>query len=432
VKIRRVSGSRARRAGAIAAALAVVLTTTVSTASARSDASIRLKIGALVPNTGTSSAYGPATEKGVRMGVAQLNAAAKAAGVDFQASVEAVDNQSDPVATVSAAQKLAADGATCIVGASSSATTIAAATSVAIPQGIALIAPSSTSSALTALHAQGGLTFRVVAADPLEAAGLAQVVSERLKGAKGKTVSVAGRNDTYGQGLTAAFTKAWKKLGGEVQGPLLYDPNASNFDSEAQKIVSGSPAAYVIIDLPNTYGLVASALLRTGKWQTSNAFIAGGYPTTIPSGIPPETLNGVTGVSPGFPRKGPAVEAFNKLWTKFPGTTQQQSYDQNSFDAAVLCGLAAISAKSTNGKAIAAALPKVNGPKGPQFSSLKLQKAVSALKSGAKIINYQGVSGPIDFNINGDIRSSFINIYQYQNNTLNVTGVLDPTAKPKK
>src|SRR4051812_9661566 len=96
VQMRRATGSRARWAGAIAAALAVVLTASVSTASARSDASIRLKIGALVPNTGTSSAYGPATEKGVRMGVSQLNAAAKAAGVDFEASVEAVDNQSDP------------------------------------------------------------------------------------------------------------------------------------------------------------------------------------------------------------------------------------------------------------------------------------------------------------------------------------------------
>ena len=102
-----------------------------------------------------------------------------------------------------------------------------------------------------------------------------------------------------------------------MDGPLLYDPNAANYDSEAQKIVASNPAAYVIIDLPNTYGKVASALLRTGKWKTSDAFIAGGYPATIPSGIPPETLNGVTGVSPGFPLGGNLVKAFNALWAKF-------------------------------------------------------------------------------------------------------------------
>jgi ABC-type branched-subunit amino acid transport system substrate-binding protein len=431
VKVFQFLNSRGRWTAATAVALIAALAATVSAfgAGARGDAALRLTIGALVPNTGTSSAYGPSTEKGIRMGAAALNAAAKKAGVDFQATVDAVDNQSDPVATVSATRKVATDGATCIVGASSSATTIAAATSVAIPQGLALIAPSSTSSALTPLHAQGGLTFRTVAADPLEAAGLARVVAQRTKGAKGKLVSVAGRNDTYGQGLTAAFAKAWQALGGKVDGPLLYDPNAANYDSEAQKIVASNPAAYVIIDLPNTYGKVASVLLRTGKWKTSDAFIAGGYPATIPSGIPPETLNGVTGVSPGFPLGGNLVKAFNALWAKSPGTSQQQSYDQNSFDAAVLCGLAAIAAKSTDGRAIAAALPKVSGPHGPQFTLLTLAKAVAKLKSGAKVINYQGVSGPVDFNANGDIRTSFINVYQYSGGVLKVRGVLKPGVK---
>lgn len=408
--------------------LAAALSAAVSAygAPARDAASLRLTIGALVPNTGTSSAYGPPTEKGVRMGAAAMNAAAKKAGVDFEATVDAIDNQSDPVATVSATRKLATDGATCIVGASSSATTLAAATGVTIPQGITLIAPSSTSSALTDLHAQGGLTFRTVAADPLEAAGLARVVAQRVKGAKGKLISVAGRNDTYGQGLTAAFASAWKKLGGKVKGPLLYDPNAANYDSEAQEIVAGNPAAYVIIDLPNTYGKVASALLRTGKWKTSDSFIAGGYPATIPAGIPPETLNGVTGVSPGFPLSGKLVKAFNALWNRSPGAKQQQSYDQNAFDAAILCSLAAISAKSTDGRAIAAALPKVSGPGGPQVTMLTLAKGIAKLKAGTKVINYQGVSGPVDFDRNGDIRTSFINVYQYSGGALKVRGVLRP------
>jgi ABC-type branched-subunit amino acid transport system substrate-binding protein len=423
--------SRGRRLTAIVLVVAGALAASVSAfgATGRGQDSLRLTIGALVPNTGTSSAYGPSTEKGIRMGVAAVNAAAKKAGVDFEATVDAVDNQSDPVATVSATRKVATDGATCIIGASSSATTIAAATSVAIPQGIPIIAPSSTSSALTPLHAQGGLTFRTVAADPLEAAGLARVVAQRTKGAKGKLVSVAGRNDTYGQGLTAAFAKAWQALGGKVDGPLLYDPNAANYDSEAQKIVASNPSAYVIIDLPNTYGKVASALLRTGKWKTSEAFIAGGYPATIPSGIPPETLNGVTGVSPGFPLSGKLVKAFNAMWTTFAGTSQQQSYDQNSFDAAVLCSLASIAAKSTDGRAIAAQLQNVSGPKGPQFTMLTLAKAVAKLKAGTKVINYQGVSGPVDFNANGDIRTSFINVYQYSGGVLKVRGVLRPGAK---
>ncbi len=412
---------------AVAAATALAGSVAAGTKTSRAPAaSLRLKIGALIAQTGTSGVYGPSWEKSVKMAAGVINTAAKKAGVDLQVSVDIADNQSDPIATVSAAQKLVADGATCLVGTSSSATTTSAATSVAIPQGIPLIAPSSTSSSVTALHAQGGLTFRTVAADPLEAAGLARVVSQRLKGAKGNLVSVAGRNDVYGQGLTAAFSKAWKKLGGTVKGPLLYDPNASNYDSEAQQIVSGSPKAYVIIDLPGTYGKVASALLRTGKWKTSDSFIAGGYPSPIPAGIPPETLNGITGVSPGFPRSGKLVTAFNALWNKSAGTPQQQSYDQNMFDAMILCALGSLDAHSTNGRSIAAALPKVNSGKGPQYTFLTLSKAMKKIKSRSAVINYQGVSGPIDWDANGDIKQSFINVYQYVNNVLVVRGVIKP------
>jgi branched-chain amino acid transport system substrate-binding protein len=421
------SGTR-RTALVVAFIVVAALLASASALGAHSQqhASLRLTIGALVPNTGTSSVYGPSWEKSIRMGVAAANAAAKQAGVDFEATVTSADNESAPVASVSAARKLVTDGATCIVGTSSSATTTAVATSVAIPQGITLIAPASTSATLTPLHAQGGLTFRTVAADPLEAKGLARVVSQRLKGAKGKTVSVAGRNDVYGQGLTSAFANAWKALGGKVQGPLLYDPNASNYDSEAVQIVSGDPKAYVIIDLPNTYGVVASALLRTGKWKTSDAFIAGGYPTTIPAGIPAATLNGVTGVSPGFPLSGKLLTAFNTLWTATGGVAQQQAYNQNTFDAAILCSLASIAAGSTDGRAIAKAMPNVSGPKGPQFTFQTLKKAIAKLKAGTKVINYQGVSGPLDFNANGDIRSSFINVYQYVGGKLIVRGAMRP------
>ena len=94
--------------------------------------------------------------------------------------------------------------------------------------------------------------------------------------------------------------------------------------------------------------------------------------------------------------------------------------------------LASIMANSTSGSAIAAALPKVSGPHGPQFTLLTLKKAVAKLKSGAKLINYQGVSGPVDFNANGDIRTSFINVYQYSGGVLKVRSVMHPATKKGK
>ena len=322
-----------KRRTSLLTAMFVIAAVFASNVAARTDtsrtssASLQLKIGALIAQTGTSGVYGPSWEKSVNMAASVVNAAAKQAGVDLQVSIDAADNRVRCGPRPFRPPKSWSRGTAraCLVG-----TLVvcngrtSAATSVAIPQGIPRV-DRVRRPLLGRPPCTRRLDVRTVAADPLEASGLARVVAQRVKGAKGKLISVAGRNDVYGQGLTAAFSKAWKALGGKVQGPLLYDPTASNYDSEAQQIVSGSPKAYVIIDLPGTYGTVASALLRTGKWSTSNSFIAGGYPSPIPSGIPPATLNSVTGVSPGFPRSGKLVEGFNALWNKTSGTSQQQS-----------------------------------------------------------------------------------------------------------
>jgi branched-chain amino acid transport system substrate-binding protein len=146
----------------------------------------------------------------------------------------------------------------------------------------------------------------------------------------------------------------------------------------------------------------------------------------LPAGIPPQTLNGITGVSPGFPRSGKLVTAFNALWDRSGGTSQQQSYDQNMFDAMLLCALGSIDAHSTNGRSIAAWLPKVNNGHGPQYTFLTLANAMKKIKTKSAVFNYQGVSGPIDWDKNGDILQSFINVYQYVNGVLVVRGVIKP------
>lgn len=376
-------------------------------------------IGALLPLTGTSSAFGPPLEKTTKMAVDEVNSAAKKAGVDLEVRLVTADNGSEPVPTVAATRKLVSDGATCIVGSSSSATTIAAAQSVAIPQGIALVTPFSTAASLTDLHEKGGLTHRTIAADPLQAKVLAEVIADRLGGAQGQTISIAGRDDAFGQGLTSEVERNWKALGGEVTGPLLYDPNASSYNAVASEIVAGDPAAFVIIDLPQTHAKVGAALLRTGKFSAENLFIAGGQPATIPEDTPPAALEGAVGASPGFPTRGPLVEAFDKLYASAPGIEEQQPYMQNGFDATILCVLAAVSADSTEGRKLAEELIPVSCPGGAKYSYLELGKALKDLKAG-KDVDLQGVSGPLDLDENGDVRAAYVNVYRYIDGKLTV------------
>ena len=109
---------------------------------------------------------------------------------------------------------------------------------------------------------------RTPPADNLQGPALADTVEEQLGGAEGKTISVAGRNDSYGDGLTASFTTAWEAKGGEVDrrsGALR--PEAATYDSEAQQITADDADGYVIVDFPETFVKVGPALVRTGNWD---------------------------------------------------------------------------------------------------------------------------------------------------------------------
>ena len=105
----------------------------------------------------------------------------------------------------------------------------------------------------------------------------------------------------------------------KTQGPLLYDPTAASYNSEADDIVKGNPDAYVILDFPANYAKIGSALLRTGKFNGRKLFVAGGWPSTIPSFIPTASLEGARGTVAGSPTGTKAADAFDKLFTSKPG-----------------------------------------------------------------------------------------------------------------
>ena len=118
---------------------------------------------------------------------------------------------------------------------------------MAIPQGVLLISPASTSDEISGLDDQG-LVNRTAPPDRFQGPALATLVDKDLGGAKGKVISVSGRNDSYGEGLTKTFTDAWVGKGGEVtyNSTVLYDPNQATYDSEAQQIVAGNPDGFVV------------------------------------------------------------------------------------------------------------------------------------------------------------------------------------------
>ncbi|MBW3549194.1 MAG: ABC transporter substrate-binding protein, partial [Actinobacteria bacterium] len=199
-------------------------------------------IGDMIPLTGDLSVFGEPGQTAADLAVEQINQAAQQAGVQTQVRVEHADTEASEEAAVQAARQLTGGGATCLTGAWASASTLATANSVAIRQRTPLISPASTGAEITELD-DNGFVWRTAPSDNLQAPALANVVEQELGGTTG-TLSLAARNDAYGQGFAERFQAAWTEKGGQVSGPVLYDPEQPNYNSEAGQIVSGDPDAY--------------------------------------------------------------------------------------------------------------------------------------------------------------------------------------------
>ena len=88
------------------------------------------------------------------------------------------------------------------------------------------------------------------------------------------------------------------------------------------------------------------------------------------------------------------------------------TYAAESYDAVVLLALAALKAKSVDGKAIAAALQSVSGGADNGKKATDFKSAAEILNSGVTV-DYDGPSGGIKFDEVGDPTEATIGIFQY-------------------
>jgi branched-chain amino acid transport system substrate-binding protein len=395
----------------LVATAAVLAALAGSSASGRQSAGYTIRIGDVVPFTGASAVFGPAYAKAAGLAVQQAKQALRRAGInDIKIQIAHADDGTTPEGGVNAARKLISNGANCLLGALTSASSIAIVQAAAAPAHVPEIGPNNSSPALTSLK-DDGYFFRVMPSDVLQAPILAKVIVQEL--GKGKTVSLAGRNDAFGQGLLPPLKAALQRGGIDVQGPLFYDPTAASYNSEATDIVKGNPDAYVILDFPANYAKVASALLRTGRFNGNKLFVAGGWPATIPSFIPSAGLEGARGTVAGSPLGTKAGDEFNKLYTTSPGSKDRQTLEVNNFDGAMICILASIAANSGKGSEIVKQIRRVASPPGRTYTYLNLAQAIKDLRAG-KDINYEGAGGSDDLDANGDLKSAIYNIFKYQ------------------
>lgn len=383
-----------------------------------------LKVGVLVPLTGDLSPFGKPNADAAKLGATTLNAAAKDAGIDLNLTLTTEDSKTDPQGAQEAATKLIeSNKVNVIAGPMASSETIPVAENVSVDAGVPLISPSATSPEVTGIE-DNGLVFRTPPSDALQGKILATVLGKAIGATS--TVNTGGRNDAYGNALVKVFSDAWKAGGGKVGVNVPYNPDAASLDSEATKLAAGNPGAWVIIDFPDSWQKMGPALLRTGKWSPAKTWTADGLRSPdLPKKAGNKVTEGMQGTVPTS-KDAPAGTAFDDLW-KAQVKTARQTYDAQMFDAVVLYGLAAESAGSTDGTEIAAKLQEVSGPPGTKYTFEQLGDALKAVKNGEDI-DYEGASGPIDLDANGDPAAASYGKWIYKGGQLVDTNDIFPVT----
>jgi len=211
-------------------------------------------------------------------------------------------------------------------------------------------------------------------------------------------------------GFEKAFVQTFEKLGGTVVNkdkPVRYDPKAQTFDTEASAAFAGKPDAVLAVLYAETGSLFLKAAYQQGVTKGVQILLTDGvksdsFPDQVGKGKDGKyILSGAIGTVPGSSGKG--LENFNKLWKDKKGTSPGE-YAPQAWDAAALLVLAAQAAKENTGVAIASKLREVAAGNGTPVSDVC--QGLKLLKEG-KQINYQGASGDVDVDTNGDVIGTY-------------------------
>ncbi|MGH3029315.1 MAG: ABC transporter substrate-binding protein [Gaiellaceae bacterium] len=375
--------------------------------------SFELVIGPILPLTGDLASFGPSQAEAARIAVEQIQEVLDAEGLaDVTVTLLPVeDDGGRSQAGVEAATKhVQTDEADVLLGTMASSVTIPIAESVAIPNEIVQITPTSTAPEITDLE-DDGLVFRILSSDNLQGSALVDAVADAF--GSDATINVGARNDAFGTALKELFEQGWEEGGGTIGASVAWNPEAPSFDTEAGQLAGGNPDGWVIIDFPETFARVGPALVRAGGWDPTMTFMTEAMRNADElQKIGAEATEGLRGTAPTS-EDAPARDVFDEL---FEQEAEEGSpltgFEGASFDAVLLAFLAALDAGSSDPNEMKGSLQAVSGPPGEKYTFEQLDQAVQDLLDGEDI-DYEGAWGPIDFDENGDPGSAIYEVWEF-------------------
>ena len=356
------------------------------------------KIGAVLP---TSVDWGRPIAATAQFAVDIVNQAGGVAGCQIEMVLR--DTQVEPKVGVDAAKALVdLDKVQLLLGGVSSGVSMPILTSVAVPAGVMQMSCCSSSTAFTKLAAEGktkGLWFRTFATSDVQAAVGAMLARDQGY----KKIVVLYKNDDWGQDMGRLVTSNLKSLGIDVTGTIAINDKQASYRAEVIEALGGSPDAIYMALYPKEGTAITRDWISLGG--TQNMIVANSLKSDeFRDNVGAKYLGNLIGTDTSSPRVESASAFVTAYKSKF-GSEPNGPGLSNSFDATMISLLAMEAAgKGASGADIAAQVRRVTDPAGTPVSAdaAGFKKAAAVLRGGGSVM-YQGATGNVRFDANGDV-----------------------------
>ena len=352
-----------------------------------------IKIGVLGPFSGPSSSIGTGGMKGAQLAADYINAHGGILGRQVQ--IVSADTGGDAVDAVPAVRKLInIDQVSMIIG----PTSVEAQAVLPIIQQSRI--PDIIFGGTTQLdNLVSKYIWRAFPSDSDLGVAMARYATD-----KGYTkAALLFASNESAQTLVAPIQNTFKRHGGTIVANISVVPGQSSYRSEIEQLYASHPqVVFTQVDAQTAATLFSEMKELKGIGMP---FI--GTDATADSdfvkAITPQVATQVLTSLESSPLGGGGRAFFDQLYQKEYGTGPVE-LSNYSYDGVMLVALAADAAGSTNGDAIGAKMRTIANPPGNVVSDYAV--AYQDLKAGKKI-NYEGVSGPLDFNEHNNVYGPF-------------------------
>jgi len=380
--------------------------------SCENDSDDEFKIGGLLAETGDlGDILGAPQAAGAALAVADVNAAG---GVNGKPLVyDPKDSgDADPDLATPAVQEHLQGGVDAILGASASQISSDQIEAI-IGECTIMFSPSNTGPVFTT-YEDDDLYFRTAAADILQGRVLAELAIEEGV----ENAVIMARQDPYGEGLLTYIKAGFEDAGGTIDDEIVYVPEATEFDTEVDEVVSADPDALFLVGFDESSAILSS-LVESGFTPADKKiyFVEGNMGNSVGEAFTePGALTGIKGTIPG----ARVADDFRTRLLEQDPALGTFTYGPETYDAITILSLAAVAAETDESAAVARQINGVtrDGEKCEDYAS-----CLALLEAGTDI-DYDGKSGPVDFAKPGEPTAANYGIYTWnEDNTVNTEDV---------